>query len=558
MGCRLEVTSCDKPNGSDEDGDADADDGQRIAETFSHYLVKSTGAKVTVRQLRSEGLSFQLWPAANATCLHIEKEYGEMGMSVIDVVNVANPPFQRCFADWYDSIPVLEGSKGHDDNRILDDCTVGPVDTFQRNGSQGTDLNVKGEALILQEVGRSLAGGDIGQQIDPVFANLVLDENMSSIDGNVSVCNGFELHGKHRTDSNGGLEAQILQGSEMPFASADIDNGMDPCFTKFEANHKQERNHRERNGAHIVDKLEAPLNLGTNSSNIDFPTRRLRVLELGSGTGMVGIVAACLGADVVLTDLPHVIANISYNLDLNRSVVAAAGGSVEARVLRWGVEEDVKALGEQSFDLILASDCVYYDNSYKPLLQTLNWLIALDTNHTSLAMQTRKPAILQEVSALLTPFREIELLRSQLLAPTVCLSTLSKVSMPVADATDTGVNVSEHAPQIKTGRRPVSKKPELSSETKEQSERSGGLGGNESVILLGHVRRWKKDSHFFRMAAKCFDVDVVYRHPPEENERIGPVVYRLTAKLNRKRSSTRSRSSSASSRSLPSCSPSLT
>lgn len=66
----------------------------------------------------------------------------------------------------------------------------------------------------------------------------------------------------------------------------------------------------------------------------------LDVLELGSGTGLLGIAAACLWkADVVLTDLPNIIPNLSHNAELNRETVEAHGGRVEAAALTWGSDD---------------------------------------------------------------------------------------------------------------------------------------------------------------------------------------------------------------------------
>ncbi|PKA65990.1 L-galactono-1,4-lactone dehydrogenase [Apostasia shenzhenica] len=99
----------------------------------------------------------------------------------------------------------------------------------------------------------------------------------------------------------------------------------------------------------------------------------LRILELGSGTGLVGIAAAAvLGARVTLTDLPHVLPNLEFNALANADLVAARSGSLSIRQLRWGVADDFDALGSRlPFDALIASDVVYYDHLIQPLLETL-------------------------------------------------------------------------------------------------------------------------------------------------------------------------------------------
>lgn len=60
------------------------------------------------------------------------------------------------------------------------------------------------------------------------------------------------------------------------------------------------------------------------------------VLELGSGTGVVGIAAACSGAHVVATDRAGVLPLLRGNVQLNAAQIQAAGGSVRVMEYDWG------------------------------------------------------------------------------------------------------------------------------------------------------------------------------------------------------------------------------
>ncbi len=64
--------------------------------------------------------------------------------------------------------------------------------------------------------------------------------------------------------------------------------------------------------------------------------RGARILELGSGTGVVGITCAALGGHVILTDQESILQGTFDNVQANQSVIDEAGGSaqVSQRLLR--------------------------------------------------------------------------------------------------------------------------------------------------------------------------------------------------------------------------------
>lgn len=71
------------------------------------------------------------------------------------------------------------------------------------------------------------------------------------------------------------------------------------------------------------------------------PNQSFDVLELGAGTGLLGMAAAAIWqANVVLTDLPSIVPNLAYNIEANRSSIEALGGAVDSAALTWGSEID--------------------------------------------------------------------------------------------------------------------------------------------------------------------------------------------------------------------------
>ena len=78
------------------------------------------------------------------------------------------------------------------------------------------------------------------------------------------------------------------------------------------------------------------------------------VLELGSGTGLVGMVSSLLGYHTVLTDLPEIVPNLQLNVDLNKLINATV------LELDWtNPQSFLKSFPDTKFQTILVSDPVY-------------------------------------------------------------------------------------------------------------------------------------------------------------------------------------------------------
>ncbi|XP_067848031.1 EEF1A lysine methyltransferase 3-like [Heptranchias perlo] len=91
-----------------------------------------------------------------------------------------------------------------------------------------------------------------------------------------------------------------------------------------------------------------------------------KVLELGSGTGIVGILAVLLGGDVTMTDRAYVLKQIEHNVSANIPVTSRHRSKI--RALAWGTDQNNFPT---DFDIILGSDIVYNPSQFPGLIQTL-------------------------------------------------------------------------------------------------------------------------------------------------------------------------------------------
>ena len=102
--------------------------------------------------------------------------------------------------------------------------------------------------------------------------------------------------------------------------------------------------------------------------------RGKRVIELGSGTGLVGLAFWAMGAEVTLTDQPSVLpltaSNVSRTLKANEGA-EGVGPPPVVKELVWG-SENLEVWGfEPPYDLVLASDVAYDHRAMAALVQTL-------------------------------------------------------------------------------------------------------------------------------------------------------------------------------------------
>lgn len=113
-----------------------------------------------------------------------------------------------------------------------------------------------------------------------------------------------------------------------------------------------------------------------------------RVVELGSGTGVVGIAAAALGGKVTMTDLPEMLPLLRHNAFLNAELVTSARGSVSAVELRWGGSAIPAELADP--ELVLLSDCVFETAAATLLVRTLEQLCTQSNTTVLLANEQRE------------------------------------------------------------------------------------------------------------------------------------------------------------------------
>ncbi|KAK9364570.1 putative methyltransferase-domain-containing protein [Lipomyces kononenkoae] len=122
--------------------------------------------------------------------------------------------------------------------------------------------------------------------------------------------------------------------------------------------------------------------------------RKIKIIELGSGTGLVGLALGNaynlatrprtvedVGVDIVITDQANMLSLMADNVELND-----LQGIVSAEILDWGADLPENYTNPYP-DVILAADCVYFEPSFPLLEQTL---LSLTGPNTLVLMSYKK------------------------------------------------------------------------------------------------------------------------------------------------------------------------
>mmetsp|Transcript_93453 Transcript_93453/g.136512 ORF Transcript_93453/g.136512 Transcript_93453/m.136512 type:complete len:228 (-) Transcript_93453:158-841(-) len=126
----------------------------------------------------------------------------------------------------------------------------------------------------------------------------------------------------------------------------------------------------------------------------DVRTSVPKVLEVGAGCGLLGLVLSHLGAQVVLTEAAEAMQILTSNVDKKQnSMNLPPAASAQALKVDWTSEADIKSLYDTNpslFDVIVGTDVIFNTTLVTPLLKLLHRVSHADTT-VWLCMQQRCP-----------------------------------------------------------------------------------------------------------------------------------------------------------------------
>ncbi|CAK1355997.1 hypothetical protein CB0940_00342 [Cercospora beticola] len=105
-----------------------------------------------------------------------------------------------------------------------------------------------------------------------------------------------------------------------------------------------------------------------------------RVLELGAGVGLGGIVACLAGAsDTVISDYPADVLLDNIRRNVKHAVPESLAGQCAVQGYAWGdVESDFAKQNAHSFGRIIAADCYWMPHQHENLVKSMLHMLSLD------------------------------------------------------------------------------------------------------------------------------------------------------------------------------------
>ncbi|KAL3525260.1 hypothetical protein ACH5RR_013632 [Cinchona calisaya] len=114
-----------------------------------------------------------------------------------------------------------------------------------------------------------------------------------------------------------------------------------------------------------------------------------RVIELGSGYGLAGLVIAAVteALEVVISDgNPQVVDYIQRSIDANSG--AFGSSKVKSMLLHWNHDDLMNF--SNSFEIIVASDCTFFKEFHKDLARTIKILLRKETTSEAILLSPKR------------------------------------------------------------------------------------------------------------------------------------------------------------------------
>lgn len=173
-------------------------------------------------------------------------------------------------------------------------------------------------------------------------------------------------------DSSSSESPLLLMGRFFPFDPEGISFANTTLIIKEQSN----SSHNTEDGGTGLNVWDGAMLLARYIEKVPNIVKDKRVIELGSGCGVVGVAAAICGCkEIVMTDLSYALPLMKENVEINRAAWNDKDVVVSCKECDWFQPPRLDELlcgNNNKADVLLVADCVWLSSLIAPLLQTLN------------------------------------------------------------------------------------------------------------------------------------------------------------------------------------------